>query len=183
MRLTAHLDCDPELVCVGEAPGYAGCRFSGVAFTSERLLLAGRVPRIQVSHRLSTRRLPFSEPSATVVWRTLEQLGCAQRTVLWNTVQLHPQGPGHVLTNRAPTPKECALGAPALHILRDAFPRALWVAVGRKAQAALSGLGVDAIAVRHPSMGGASEFATGLAEALRSHRSPRIPKSNKPTNT
>ena len=27
-RLAMHLDCDAKVVLIGEAPGYAGCRFS-----------------------------------------------------------------------------------------------------------------------------------------------------------
>lgn len=40
-RLRAHLDCSPEYLLIGEAPGYQGCRFSGVPFASEALVLEG----------------------------------------------------------------------------------------------------------------------------------------------
>ncbi len=43
-RLAAHLDCQPRFILCGEAPGYQGCARSGVAFTSERLLLEGYPP-------------------------------------------------------------------------------------------------------------------------------------------
>lgn len=29
-RLARHLDCDARLICIGEAPGYQGCRTSAV---------------------------------------------------------------------------------------------------------------------------------------------------------
>lgn len=45
-RLARHLDVLPDFIMCGEAPGYQGCRHSGVAFTSERLLLEGAIPRI-----------------------------------------------------------------------------------------------------------------------------------------
>lgn len=100
-RLAAHLDCSPRFILCGEAPGYQGCARSGVAFTSERLLLEGAIPRIAaLPQRLTSRRLPFSEPSATIVWKTLYQLGIAEVTILWNAVQLHPFLIGNPLSNR-----------------------------------------------------------------------------------
>lgn len=167
-RLAQHLACDPRLILVGEAPGYQGCRFAGVAFVSERLLLEGAIPRVdRAVGRLTTRPLPWSEPSATIVWKTLFRLGIAEQTILWNALQLHPEGAAGPLSNRTPSPTEVALGAEALRRLRRAFPRALVVAVGRKAEGALAGVGVATGAVvRHPANGGATAFADGLASAL-----------------
>jgi len=89
-RLAAHLACDPKFILCGEAAGYQGCRHSGIAFTSERLLREGRIPRISpMSHRLTSRALPYSEPSATIVWGALYNLGIEERTILWNTLPMH----------------------------------------------------------------------------------------------
>ncbi len=167
-RLAQHLDCEPEFILTGEAPGYQGCRYSGIAFTSERLLGEGAIPRIAaLSNRLSTRRLPFSEPSATIVWKTLYRLGIAERTILWNAMQLHPHRPDNLWSNRTPTPDEIRLGEPAMRILVEAFPHAKIVAVGKKAQGLLGDMGVKvAGAVRHPANGGATEFAGGLQELI-----------------
>lgn len=163
-RLALHLDCEPEFILTGEAPGYQGCRYSGIAFTSERLLGEGSIPRIAaLPNRLSTRRLPFSEPSATIVWKTLYQLGIAERTILWNAMQLHPHLPDNLWSNRTPTPEEIRLGEPAMRLLVEAFPHAKIVAVGKKAEGLLGEMGVKiAGAVRHPANGGATEFASGL---------------------
>lgn len=167
-RLALHLDCDPEFILTGEAPGYQGCRYSGIAFTSERLLGEGAIPRIPATGgRLSTRRLPFSEPSATIVWKTLYKLGIAERTILWNAMQLHPYRADNVWSNRTPSPDEIALGAPAIRLLAKAFPQAKIIAVGKKAEGLLGEMGVDtAGAVRHPANGGATEFAAGLAKLM-----------------
>jgi uracil-DNA glycosylase len=163
-RLSQHLDCDPEFILVGEAPGYQGCRYSGIAFTSERLLGEGAIPRITaLQGRLSDRRLPFSEPSATIVWKTLYRLGIAERTILWNAMQLHPYRSDNLWSNRTPTPEEIKLGEPAMRLLIDAFPKAQVVAVGKKAEGLLAEMGIEvAGAVRHPANGGATEFANGL---------------------
>jgi hypothetical protein len=165
-RLSAHLDCRPAFILCGEAAGYQGCRHSGMAFTSERLLLEGVIPRIEwPSGRLTSRRLPFSEPSATIVWKTLFRLGIAQHTILWNALQLHPYKDGDIRSNRTPTPAEIALGEPALRILVDAFPEARLVAVGRKAEGLLHQMGVQvARAVRHPANGGATAFADAMRQ-------------------
>jgi uracil-DNA glycosylase len=167
-RLALHLDCNPEFILAGEAPGYQGCRYSGIAFTSERLLGEGAIPRIPaLSGRLSTRRLPFSEPSATIVWKTLYKLGIAERTILWNAMQLHPYRPGKLWSNRTPTPSEISLGAPALWILVAAFPSAKIIAVGKKSEGLLLGMGIPtAGSVRHPANGGATAFAAGLKDLL-----------------
>ena len=122
-RLAAHLGCAPRFLVVGEASGYLGTRRSAIAFTSERQLLEGVIPRIdRIDQRLTTRRLPFSEPSATIVWKTLYRLGIAEHTVLWNALPMHPHKPGNIQSNRTPTDAELKLGAPAMRVLVEAFP-------------------------------------------------------------
>ena len=157
-RLALHLECQPRFILVGEAPGYQGCRYSGIAFTSERLLGEGSIPRIPLlSSRLSTRPLPFSEPSATIVWKTLYQLGIAEHTILWNALQLHPHHPDNVWSNRTPTPSEISLGEPALRLLIEAFPLAKIIAVGKKSEGLLREMEIPmAGSVRHPANGGAT---------------------------
>lgn len=167
-RLVRHLDCNAHLILAGEAPGYAGCRYSGVAFTSERLLLEGVIPRMDTpTGRLSDRHLPFSEPSATIVWKTLYRLGVAEHTILWNSVQLHPFKKGNVWSNRTPSDAEVALGMPALRILAAAYPNARIVAVGKKAGGLLRDAGIQIIGdVRHPANGGATQFSEQLQALL-----------------
>ncbi|MBT1070165.1 uracil-DNA glycosylase [Pelotalea chapellei] len=168
-RLALHLDCNPAFILVGEAVGYQGCRYSGIAFTSERLLGEGSIPRIPApAGRLSMRRLPFSEPSATIVWKTLQNLGIAERTILWNALQLHPHKPGNPWSNRTPTPQEMEYGAPALKLLINSFPTARIVAVGKKSEGLMVNMGIiPAATVRHPANGGATLFAAGIAELMR----------------
>lgn len=167
-RLARHLDCDARLILAGEAPGYQGCRYSGVAFTSERLLLEGAIPRIDPpAGRLSDRPLPFSEPSATIVWKTLYRLGMAEHTILWNSVQLHPFREGEIWSNRTPSDAEVALGMPAIRLLAEAFPDAMIVAVGKKAGGLLRDAGIPIAGdVRHPANGGATQFAEQLQAVL-----------------
>ena len=109
------------------------------------------------------RRLPFSEPSATIVWKTLYRLGIAERTILWNAMQLHPYRADNLWSNRTPAPDEIKLGEPALRMLAETFPHARIVAVGKKAEGLLHEMGIPtAGSVRHPANGGATQFAAGL---------------------
>lgn len=164
-RLAQHLAVTPELILCGEAPGYQGCVRSGIAFTSERLIIEGLIPRVSPANgRLTERNRPFSEPSATIVWKTLIKLGIAEKTLLWNAVQLHPYKPGNLLSNRTPSNAEIALGRPAMHILKATFPQAKIIAVGRKAEILLIEMGITlTTAIRHPANGGAVKFSEGLA--------------------
>lgn len=165
-RLTAFFDTRPRWLLLGEAAGYQGAHVSGIPFTSERLLLEGAIPRVRVDGRLSTRPRPWSEPSATTVWGTLHALGRAGDTLLWNAYPWHPHKPGLPQSNRTPLPAERRAGIPVLEALLAAFPRVRCFAVGRNAEASLAEVGVKATPLRHPSMGGATQFREGLRQAL-----------------
>lgn len=164
-RLGAYLATTPKLLLLGEAAGYLGARRSALTFTSERLLLDGAIPRVAAPvGRLTQRHLPYSEPSATIVWKTLYRLGLEQAAVMWNALPLHPFKPGNPDSNRTPTEAEVALGESAMRLLLSAFPGAVAVAVGKKAERLLQKLGVEVFGtVRHPANGGARQFYEGLA--------------------
>jgi uracil-DNA glycosylase len=163
-RLRLHLCAPaPRLLLVGEAPGYQGTRVTGCPFTSEALLLEQGVPRIgKVSDRLTSRRLPWREPSSTIVWRALREEGLADCTLLWGAFPWHPYGTTS-LSNRPPNETEKAIGMVLLRELVCALPTVTVVAVGNVAADSLQKLGVKAAKIRHPSNGGASAFRAGLA--------------------
>ena len=162
-RLRRHFDVRPRLVLIGEAAGYQGCRYSGIPFTSERLLCAGSIPRMPREERFTSRPLPFSEPSATIIWRTLAELGLAESTVLWNALPLHPFPDGRELGNRTPLGGELDIGLPCLEFLSQQFSGIPLIAVGLQAEKAMRLLGVEpVVTVRHPANGGATKFATAM---------------------
>ena len=143
-RLRCYLEerWTARYVLVGEAAGYRGARVSGLPFTSERQV-TGSGP---------------AEASATIVHRVLDELGLADRVLLWNVVPTHPYRLGEPESNRRPTAAEIGAARPFLDELvsgRRGLP------VGRLAEAALGTPGV-----RHPSHGGAAEFRSGLEELL-----------------
>jgi uracil-DNA glycosylase len=147
-RLGAYLEarrCAP-LLLVGEAAGYRGARVSGLAFTSERQL-TGAGP---------------TEISATIVHRTLAELGLEEDVLLWNVVPTHPHRPGRPGSNRPPTRAEIRAARPFLEALAGSGPtNRLVLAVGRLAERELG-----APYVRHPSHGGAAAFRATLAARL-----------------
>ncbi len=167
-RLQAHFSIRPRFILLGEAPGYQGCHFSGIPFTNEKLLLAGHIPRVTVRDRLTHRPRPWCEPSATVVWGALHALGIASETVLWNTFAWHPFKPGQPYSNRTPTRTELEFGGPVLAAVLDAFSPAAIVAVGKVAERTVRLLGRHpTVTLRHPAMGGATEFRQGLADFVK----------------
>ena len=166
-RLEAFFTTRPRWLLLGEAAGYQGAHVSGIPFTSERLLLEGAIPRVDIGgQRLSTRARPWSEPSATTVWGTLHALDRAGDTLLWNAYPWHPHRPGVLQSNRTPTPAERRAGLPVLEALLATFPQVRCFAVGRNAEASLAEVGIHATPLRHPSMGGATAFREGLRRAL-----------------
>src|SRR3954471_9477598 len=78
-----------DVVALGEAAGYQGMRWSGIAFTSERDLLRWGDP----FRRSSVRPRPWKEPSGTIVHGVLDELDAERRVILWNTVPTHPHLP------------------------------------------------------------------------------------------
>jgi uracil-DNA glycosylase len=170
-RLRKHMNRDARFLLIGEAPGYQGCHFSGVPFTSEALLCAGAVPGLGRCDRLTSRERPWSEPSATIIWAELRYLGIAHETVMWNAFAFHPHKPSEPYSNRAPTAREIKDQAGVLDLVIARHPKARIIAVGRVAERTLAALDVTVDAcLRHPSMGGANQFREGLREIVRRYQ-------------
>lgn len=166
-RLAAHVGgTNVRLVLVGEAPGWVGCRSSGIPFTSEALLMAGAIPHVPQTGRLSLQPKPLAERSAQVVWDTLYRARAAESVVLWNSFSIHPHQAGKPLTNRTPKTSEMAAGRSVIDLLRQHYHGVPFVAVGQKAAEALRSLGCLAEAIRHPAYGGDQEFRAGLLRYL-----------------
>ena len=118
-----------DVVALGEAAGYQGMRWSGIAFTSERDLARWGEP-----YRPTCAARRWSEPSGTIVHRVLGELGAERRVILWNTVPTHPHRPGVPLSNRRPTAAEVEAGAEFARRLIALVRPATVVAVGRIAE-------------------------------------------------
>ena len=150
----------PRAVLAGEAMGWRGGRFSGIAFTSERQLAAWGAPFAASSLKAGG----WTESSATIIHGVLDELDAEHEVVLWNTVPFHPHPAGRPLANRAPKTGEIALGRPFLERLVALLEPAHVIAVGRVAEGALGDLATGR--VRHPAQGGATQCREGLRALL-----------------
>jgi len=164
---------------IAEALGYQGGHFTGIAMTSERILLGyqkekygvkpGHVFKSVRPNRTSRPDLiekGMSEPTATIMWGALTEMKVnPYEVVLWNAVPWHPYHPQKgLLSNRTPLAGEMEAGLKHLKKFIGLFEKPKIVAVGRKCEQSLSELGIDYIGVRHPANGGAPKFRRQLAE-------------------
>lgn len=148
----------PSAVVIGEAPGWRGCRFSGVPFTSEAQLCNGELPFKGLQS--SSKALPYSEGTATTFWKYM--LPHHPRFFAWNCIPFHLYKLDNKFTNRTPRKKEVYgylwLLSEILSLIK---PRQV-IAVGRNAEQALTKIGIYYSYVRHPSHGGANDFKKGI---------------------
>lgn len=183
--LTERLD-SAKYLFIAEALGYQGGHFSGIAMTSERILLGHQrekygirpdhVIRKNAVHRTSSENvnsMGMSEPTATIMWGAIIESGInPHETVLWNAVPWHPFNPAKgLLSNRTPTQPELEEGYRYLNQFLEIFPGRKVIAVGRKCEESMNHLGIDHIAVRHPANGGAPKFREQLKEIIRNGNS------------
>lgn len=145
-----------DTLLVAEAPGWRGMTNTGIPFTSMRELGPGY----------------SAPPEPTAPWEASSRVVQAALSdwtgplpVAWAIFPHHPFVTPERLTNRTPRPAEVRSGAPVALALLEALggvERVRVVAVGRKAQGALALAGIEAIAVRHPAQGGATQFTEQL---------------------
>jgi len=149
----------PSVIVIGEAPGWRGCRFSGVPFTSEAQLCDGSLPF--KGFQSSNNRLPYKENAATIFWQYMSRHH--SEFFAWNCVPFHPHESGDWLSNRTPSKKEIADCLKLLSGLVSLIRPNQIVAIGRSAEHALKDIKNGSfIYVRHPSHGGANEFRAGM---------------------
>lgn len=175
-QLTAYLEerqKSAKYLFIAEALGYQGGHFTGIAMTSERILLGHQKENYGVEpedvfrsidpKRTSSpgvNKLGMTEPTATIMWGAVKDLKIdPYEVVLWNAVPWHPYKPEKgLLSNRTPLREEMDAGLVILKNFLKLFPNAEKIAVGRKCEESLELLGEPFSAVRHPANGGAPKF-------------------------
>ncbi|MCA6343063.1 uracil-DNA glycosylase [Phenylobacterium sp.] len=142
--------------------GYRGGRRTGVPLTDEVHLAAAASLLGGVSLDRATDGPPMAERTAAIVWRVLGRIGSP--VILWNVFPFHPHDNDDPMSNRCHTRFEREETWPLLEALIEMVQPTRIVAIGRDASLALSELGVETSAVRHPSYGGQAEFISGMYE-------------------
>lgn len=169
-NLRAYLErfAGARYLLVGEAAGYAGCRFSGIPFTGEAQIVGPEALPWTRSLDLAQSSLgdPWHERSGSIVWEAFAgRLDCA----LWNTFPWHPHGESP-LSNRTPTRAEIEAGGEVLRAVLAWFDSAEVYAVGRISERALAALGVQAAYIRHPAHGGKARFTAAVRALPRAEQ-------------
>jgi uracil-DNA glycosylase len=155
-----------SLLLVGEAPGYKGCRLTGIPFTSGNIIKTSLHPFfLQCRTRLVLKQV-LSEATAKIMWEFLGE--DKPLPILWNAFPFHPFSPGCPASNRKPKPEEIHEGLSFLRPLEEIFTPSCLAGVGCVGEACLRQAypGRDIANARHPSYGGKREFQQGMAQLL-----------------
>ncbi|WP_167759997.1 uracil-DNA glycosylase [Paraburkholderia pallida] len=166
-QLAAYLECrqaSATVILIAEALSYRGGRFTGIAMTSERILLGKdpvlneRATRLNLNPlcdlrpglamrtsnpgklaRDTDRKDGVYERTASIVWRTMLDNGFAPMDfALWNALPFHPFIAGNTQSNRSPSSQELLATKRILADFISLFSRPVhFVALGRKAERAL----------------------------------------------
>ena len=80
----------PTILLVGEAPGYKGCKKSGIPFTSERILKENPFFGLENGYIIRKEKKPESESTATKIWQELNNIKHQFLPLFWNSFPFHP---------------------------------------------------------------------------------------------
>lgn len=156
-----------DYLMIGEAPGYKGCRLTGVPFSSERLIRDSQHPQFvhlrEALHIIGEQ----NENSASIIWEAIPH---THQPLIWNTFPYHPHNANDPKTNRKPNTAETLEGLSYVRdLIKLAQPKYI-LAIGRAAEHSLTKLEdipAPVIAMRHPSYGGAAIYAQQMQDFLR----------------
>lgn len=164
---------NPQFIIVGEAPGYKGCRNTGIPFTDEFHMIKGNGVTCILGENLGYKAINCDgnlekESSASIVWGNIGTY--LDQILLWNIFPFHPFE-GSKNTNRKPTKKESDAGLRYLEIVLDEFKTInKIIAVGRVAEETILNSSMfqryATEYVRHPANGGQRKFVEGIRQIV-----------------
>lgn len=165
-----------KVMLIGEAPGYHGCRLSGIAFTCEENFTEDIIPGIMgknLGYKIFSEMKPEKELSASIVWSKLKEWFEFHGSVplLWNICPFHPHKENDVLNNRTPRKKDIDRGIKYFLELVEIFDIQHIGCIGRKSFDTIKtmNLNTNLEYLRHPSCGGKREFINNMNNYMNYH--------------
>jgi uracil-DNA glycosylase len=155
----------PDLLLIGEAPGYQGTRRTGVPFASEHIITGG-MPEVGFFRntegfmRAYDGDRIYKEPTSTIMWRKISKYD--KLPLLWAVYPLHPHQAGNTESNRTPTRSEVVAMKSHLQKLIHIIQPKTVLALGNTAKTTLDDLGIATQKLRHPARGGGPVFERQL---------------------
>jgi hypothetical protein len=168
--LKYHQAKQAKILCIGEAAGHKGCRFSGIPFTSGFILANHSIYKPIQSNFQYHGIEHIKENSAKIIYEFFEQNPQAfDKILLWNIFPFHPHQPNVELSNRTPTRPELVLGSEYLRDLLTILEIKYYFPIGLSAHKSLQKMQKENIVpefayklIRHPSYGGKKDCIEGL---------------------
>jgi uracil-DNA glycosylase len=168
LYLSKMKELNPSVLILGEAPGYKGCRLTGLPFTSEKIINQTSFFSKQDYKFINNENNLEGEISATIVWT--EILKYKTQPLIWNIFPFHPFQNFKEKSNRTPTLMELGIGKLFLKDLLNIFEIKKILALGRKSESQILDLNVKYKYIRHPANGGQNEFAKGLKKEIKNKK-------------
>jgi len=153
-----------NILLIGEAPGYKGCRITGIPFTSGELFINSEIKIFKdLKDNIFLEKID-NENTATIIWDYLENKD--NLPILWNAFPFHPFNADNQKSNRAPNNEEIQQGKYYIQELIKIFNPKIIASIGRKGEKVLKDLYPknNIKYIRHPSYGGKSDFIQGMNE-------------------
>ena len=160
---------NPEILLIGEAPGYRGCRLTGIPFTSGDIIRKAEHSIFKDRENEIGLRQVVSENTATILWNFLSTN--KSLPILWNAFPFHPHQRGFPESNRKPDISEIDEGKTYLKTIYNLFKPEKLCSLGRVGESILKEVfpNEKIIYIRHPSHGGKKAFIEGMHKVYGSH--------------
>ncbi len=173
-------EVNPQILLVGEAPGYKGCARTGIPFVDdvelrrpENRKFLGYWKRQELPDEFKyENQEEKSEISASTIFKAFRSIDedpelTLNEPLMWNAFPFHPYDASKgKASNRTPGREEKVLGKIYLDRLRtEVFSFSVYRTYG-VGETAKKMLGIEGNYIRHPAYGGAIDCVKGLTKVL-----------------
>lgn len=162
-----------DILLVGEAPGYRGCRITGIPFTSGDVIMTSKHDMFKDFGSNIICYPVMAEHTAKMLWTFLEVNNAVP--ILWNAFPFHPHQSRIPTSNRKPNVSEVREGNIYLRLIYDLFKPKTLCSLGRVGESVLKEMfpNRDIMYIRHPSYGGKKDFIEGMKKVYKNILTPR----------